>query len=243
MAAKRFILSTKFSYQKMLDLPAEEARQYFILNFFVPVAYEMISGADEKAFVILLLAGGGDGEARPWAPVFEMINGDVRHYASQGNPVPAAAPYQSDQTYVRHYERICGEPLDYALQSRAMTHAFAGTVARRKAFARYDTECGVLASLDGFAGSLGPRRFKLSVVTKLAGRTGTGFESNTLLDDRAACRAAARGISAKFASRVYNRLTGEWIGLCNPADPNCCPTCKEIFASPEADNVYASRLA
>jgi hypothetical protein len=38
--------------------------------------------------------------------------------------------------------------------------------------------------------------------------------------------------------KMYNVITGEWAGVCDPDDKEMCDHCKIIYASPAAKNAY-----
>jgi hypothetical protein len=45
--------------------------------------------------------------------------------------------------------------------------------------------------------------------------------------------------SSKKYQKMYNVLTGKWIGICYRDDPDMCDKCRVIFASPAAENAYS----
>lgn len=223
MTLNRYLLATGFSYARMLEMPPEQARQYFILNYFVPLGYEVISSMNEEAAAVLVLSAREAFEGKAVAkPVIVKVIGNLdatvwSDTLIAGEPVAA-----------QHFERISGTKLDLVEQDKALNHAF-GAIPSSASM----SDVPVVASLQNIAHGPG-RKILLNVLFVKKRHAAWQTHSVHSGTTRASSLAAA---GATFGYRAYNRKTGEWIGLCNPADPACCEACQKIYRS-KASNSY-----
>jgi len=234
MIKQHSFIGAPFSYERMLELEPAEARRFFILNLFVPVAYDILHGesiwgydpiTSDRAIGFLL------GQIRKSVrPVF---------LEAQVNTAPQLIGGRIEPTFTniaaieRHYGRVLGDykPAD-ALIDKAMLHAFQDCLPHED-ITYYDiSQLPAVAAFSRIDGE-----FKLTVVVKLKDRV-AGAD---LLTNQDITRTSLVRLSSDHDYRPYNVLTGEWLGLCDPASKTLCESCRKIYNSPEAENAYGKK--
>ena len=240
MATKHNLLTTGFSFEAMLALPPQESRKYYLLNFFTPVAYEMLgslpSGQNITGYAVLLIHRQKIDGSQFYRPVFHNAEDDGgAPYFQDFNCSPInKEQVVGDNTYVRIFDKITTGILDVEKQSEAIAHAFAECFsADFVGDTLYQNTCPVVASMsDSYDVTTGKEKITLNVVMKIASQ----LPRKHLCLSRICTRIETITDMPKYNLRQFNILTGEWVGLCEPGEN--CEECGLIYKSPAADNAY-----
>lgn len=221
---KRRILRHEFDLDKMLGMKPDEARQYFLLEFFPPFAYNAWETRNARYAILHI------GRSLFSGSYFPLVS--LANIAGNGGllpPVPADA-FRSDQewNWDSHgmYERTFGVQPDRKKLSAALERAFAECFMKPKPVSL--NELPLVATIR----DLGNESYKLNILVKSkysAPREG-------VLGSQTLCREDAMKLSGTYG-RFYNALTGEWTGLCGPED-GPCPQCEALKKSRAGKNFY-----
>lgn len=225
---KRRILRSDFSTEKMLGLPPEKAREYFILNFFVPIAYNMFEDIGAPAMLMCLHIVRMDGfilpaiTPLPWWDATKQVN-------ALGTFVINTAPKNVDR-----YSRAIPEKLTVESLSKVVAYAFSECMPDKEVFT--ERNCTLLGNNPLIATfkcvNYNLDKYDLNILVKL---------KTDVANDKALLHQAydtfGFEVMAPDVKRLYNALTGKWIGLCQD---DTCESCKSIRKSGRANNFYAA---
>lgn len=224
MAGQRKIIRTQFSVDTMNELSVEEARKYFILTFFVPIAYSKwenfhVGDVDQAVLHVIATA-----DFNHYYPYITMS-----HSTAEAFPNMDLGVTDLNQE-INATNRVLGEPVNATALSNALKRAF-GDCFVPECFRNYGWclfACPLIATLT----YNGDNKMALDVIVK---------NTSTVPHKKVLYSQVKTGNNVATYSHVYNRFfnifTGEWIGLC-PDDDKQCTRCKQIRSSTACKNAY-----
>jgi hypothetical protein len=208
----------------------EEARQYFFTKYLVPLALTYWYQKDDR--------GAGD-MCRVWIaatlggaePIIQFgqsrIDGKVR----------VALQDQALTALKREVFRACPPSLwaeKGASLGEAVHSAFKDCFPDSTVIAENIFGCPLVASM-----AVKSDRNSESVELTVLVKTKNSVKNNEALLNQADSLNSPMLIrpSEKYG-KMYNVITGNWVGVCDRTDPEKCTQCAVIYSSPSAENVY-----
>jgi len=203
--AERMIVRTAFDPNLMLEMTPEDARKYLMLNYFVPLAHLMNENMRGTQFATMHIVIDSNGTNRCPISLSNIYDNNLEYVSSE-------EVIFAENNVNEH--KAFGESISATDLSKALAHAFPGYPI--KGNVRHWSYIPLVATI-GFVGTAGAR-YTLNVLTKSWSRYNRGYLS------QAPTRAQAFAMHDTYP-RVFNTLTGEWVGKCEDTD---CATCKAI---------------
>lgn len=217
---KRRILRHTFSVDKMFDLSREDARRYFMVEFFPPFAYNAWETHNSRYAILNICRSLS---SKRFFPLVSLVN-----IGGNGSFMPAPIDaILTTEAWDQHgmYERTFGEKPNADKLSAALEKCFSDCFANKSPVRI--SECPLVASIiENFSES-----YKLNILT----RCKDTVKRDGILTSQIASRDDALKFSHTYG-RFYNSLNGEWEGLCPAGD--LCDKCDILRKSKVGNNFY-----
>lgn len=230
----RKILKAGFSVDEMSALDsAEEKRKYFILRYFVPVAFtlwqENMAGNHNNKWMALHIMRN---DAYPNVMYYPVIT--AAQEIDRKLTLPDSEWWYSHETYTQAPYTSCVPGVDYNSLSAQLKEVFGNSFRDEPIDDRPKRRRSPLVatlSLDDSA--TGVPNLKLNVLTKM--RSSTVREEHLYNQGHERSSPEILAASEKY-QRAYNLLTGEWQALCGEGEG--CEECDALRNSAASNNAF-----